>query len=39
MTSREKNISFESSGKASDCERLVIFMGGFDPRGQGIITS
>ncbi|TFF59044.1 MULTISPECIES: hypothetical protein [Comamonas] len=33
MTSSEKNISFESSGKTSDCERLVIFMGGFDPRG------
>lgn len=33
MTSSEKNISFESSEKKAACERLVIFMGGFDPRG------
>lgn len=33
MTSSEKNISFESSEKRGDGERLVIFMGGFDPRG------
>jgi len=33
MTSSEKNISFESSKKTGDGERLVIFMGGFDPRG------
>lgn len=33
MTSSEKNISVESSEKTGDCERLVIFMGGFDPRG------
>ena len=33
MTSSEKNISFESSEEKTACERLVIFMGGFDPRG------
>ena len=33
MTSSEKNISFDSSKEAGGSERLVIFMGGFDPRG------
>lgn len=33
MTSSEKNISVESSKKTGEGERLVIFMGGFDPRG------
>lgn len=33
MTGSEKNISFDSSKKTGDGERLVIFMGGFDPRG------
>lgn len=33
MTSSDKTISSEPSRKTGEVERLVIFMGGFDPRG------